>query len=60
MTKHTFNGTEYEIIEDNGWYKITRQDGKSLGVSAAFHGAINAAVSDAYPREPRRSLRSRP
>lgn len=60
MSKHTFNDNEYEIVEDDGWFTITRQDGKSLGVSAAFHGAINAAVSDAYPREPRRSLRFRP
>lgn len=61
MDKHTFNGKTYEIVRgDDGFYSITRDDGKSLGCAAAFHGAINAAVSDAYPREPRESLRSRP
>ena len=60
MNKHTFNGIEYEIVERDGWYEITRQDGQSLGVSASFHGAVNAAVSNAFPREPRQSLRKRP
>ena len=55
MAKHTFNGTEYEIVEDNGRYKITREDGKSLGTSAAFHGAVYACTLDAFPREPRRA-----
>lgn len=61
MNKHTFNGKTYEIIRgDDGFYSVTRDDGKSLGCSAAFHGAINAAVSDAYPRTERRTLRARP
>jgi len=60
MSKHEFNGREYEITEDDGWYNITRDDGKSLGTAAAFHGAIYACTLDAWPQEPSRSLRQRP
>lgn len=56
-----FNGRNYGIERGaDGFYSIIREDGFSLGCSAAFHGAIDACVQDAYPREPRRTLRARP
>jgi hypothetical protein len=61
MDMHTFNGKTYSIARgDDGFYSIAREDGTSLGCAAAFHGAIDACVQDAYPRQPRRSLRTRP
>jgi len=60
-TIHNFNGKNYGIERGNdGFYGIIREDAVSLGCSASFHGAIDACVQDAYPREPRRSLRKRP
>lgn len=60
MSKYTFNNIEYEITEKDGWFDITREDGKSLGSSAAFHNAVYACTLDAFPQEPRRTLRKRP
>lgn len=61
MTELEFNGKKYSVIQDkDGWFQIRRSDGTSLGCAAAFHGAVNACCSGAFPREPRRSLRVRP
>jgi len=58
---HTFNGVAYTITKGvDGFYDIVREDGVSLGCSAAMHGAFDACVQDAYPREMRRTLRARP
>lgn len=58
---HNFNGRNYGIERgDDGFFDIIREDAVSLGCSASFHGAINACVQDAYPRQPRKSLRIRP
>lgn len=60
-TKFTFGSHSYEIVRgDDGFYSITRDDGKSLGCAAAFHGATYACSLDAFPSPPRRSLRIRP
>jgi hypothetical protein len=58
---HNFNGRNYGFERgDDGFYSIIREDGISLGCSASLHGAFDAAVQDAMPRQPRKSLRKRP
>jgi len=58
---HNFNGRNYGIERGtDGFFSIIREDGESLGCSASVHGAFDACALDAYPREPRRTLRKRP
>lgn len=46
------NGRKYEISADrDGFYRITREDGKALGCAAAYHGAVYACTLDAFPRQ---------